>query len=290
MRLTNRQIALEKQAGGDKGGFQELWRKELALIDERERRKREEQAIKQRKVPTDTLSREELAKRFIEVGYKPLSDEQWRERERMKGIDPTTLSQEQWEAWSKSFASTTVEMLEDTKQFNKLREARSNTEREKREALGWRGDLGDLGDGHYIAVVLENARKLGLDPRTLTPDQREELRTYQFSTERERKLKAAKIMKMRMQPPRRFYGNGSQAEEFWNTGQEYPALSEREFEAFQEWFWNLPLDVVIMLWEKGQRDMHAEREPQTILEGIRFLYTALRDAIKKLSQNRQRGL
>jgi len=178
MQLTNRIIALEKQAGGDSELFQELWQKELAVIREQDRKKREEEEIKSRKRPTDSMTREELVAAFAEVGCKPLTDEQWQERQRMKTIDPATLTSEEWQEWRRNSASLTVEELQQIKQLEKLMETARNKERKRREDLGWSGDLGDLTDGHYVNVVLECAEKLGVDPASLTPGQRQELRTY----------------------------------------------------------------------------------------------------------------
>jgi hypothetical protein len=179
---------VEKQAGGDRARFNTLWKEELETIKQEEPQKQNEKEVTQRKLPEET-SRDEVAARLKKLGFAPLTDAQWQERERMRTRDPASLTKEEWHQWRKSPASLTDEDITHIEELNEAREERQQVERKKREALGWGDELGDLSDGFYIDVILENAKKLGIDPHTLTPQQRKELRSYgRFLNDDERKL------------------------------------------------------------------------------------------------------
>ena len=278
MRLTNRIHELQKQAGKDKQLFDELWQKELTVLREQQRNRDAEEEIKHRKLPNDNLTREELEARYVDAGCKPLTEEQWQKRHEMKTLEnPAKLTLEQWQEWRKNSASLTVEELQQIKQLEKLMEAARNKERQRRQDLDWSGDLGDLGDGHYVDVVLECAEKQGVDPRSLTPGQRQELRIYhRFLTDEERKLdtrdKPRDTGQLRQNVFETF-------RETWETNRLRP---EKDFLAFQQWFWSLPLDVVVDLWERAPKSLRPELETPDILQVIAKLYGLLRDTVKAL--------
>ena len=295
MQFTNQVNAIRFQAGGDKKLFEELYQKELALDREKYRKRMAEEEIKGRKLPTDNLTREQLAAAYAEVGCKPLTDGEWQDRQRMKTIDPATLTKEEWQKWRRNHASLTVEDLQGIKECEKERKAYLNKERQRRQDLGWSGDLGDLGDGHYVDVVLECAEKQGVDPRSLTPGQRQELRIYnRFLSDEERKLnpraRYAKVynipveqLPLNLADPLDAVGFGDMQQskqgvfdalrETWEANRLRP---DKDFLAFQQWFWSLPLDVVIDLWERAPRNLRPELEPPVILQIIEMLFDLLR--------------
>ena len=277
MQLSNRINALEKQAGGDKQLFDELWQKELKVLREQQRKREAEEEIRSRKLPTDNLTREELAAAYADVGCKPLTDGEWQERQRMKTIDPATLTKEEWQKWRRNSASLTVEDLQRLKEFEKERKAFENKERQRRQDLGWSGDLGDLSDGHYVNVVVECAEKQGVDLASLTPEQRKELRIYRrFLTDEERKLNPSGEHRDTGQLRRNVFET---FRETWETNRLRP---DKDFLAFQQWFWSLPLDVVIDLWERAPKSLKPELETPDILQVIAKLYGLLRDTVKAL--------
>ena len=120
-----------------------------------------------------------------------------------------------------------------------------------------------------------------------TPEERHELltlgRTLSVRERIERGLEPDYIQRQELQketPPA--ITSTKRQREQWETSPRSLHLSEKDFLAFQQWFWSLPLDVVIDLWERAPKNLRPELEPPDILQVIAKLYGLLRDTVKAL--------
>jgi hypothetical protein len=184
IRLENRIREIKEQAGGDENVFEALWQKELEALRAEERKKRTEQQVKQPKMPGKEDTREQIDQRIARFGFRPLTDEQWQEWERIREVDPASLTREARDERRRNPASLTEQDIKDLEEYEKaLEEHRQGwRKRDKWHEIayqnGWLFNPDDPNDGYYVYRIVENAEELGLDPLTLSPQERRDLTHY----------------------------------------------------------------------------------------------------------------
>lgn len=128
----------------------------------------------QRKLPDKADTRERINNRLARADIRPLRDEEWSEWERMREVDPATLAQEEWQRWRRNPASLTEEAVRDLEAYHQ----------ETAPSKEWLDRFEEEeGQKRWEKIAVPDfAKRLGLDPDTLTAEERKKLASYDPET------------------------------------------------------------------------------------------------------------
>ena len=146
-----------------------LWRR-MAEFETEYAKKYDATEAKQRKLPDQADTREQIDERLSRIHAKPLADNQWEEWQRIRQIDPATLTEEEWREWKRNPASMSQEAVGDIEEYlQEIAPAKEWLDRFQKEEQQMRWE--------QIAVP-SFAERLGIDPSILTPEERKKLASY----------------------------------------------------------------------------------------------------------------